>query len=215
MSVFAAIWGWFAALDPRIWQAIIAGIFLAFGWIVNGMQNRRVAARFRKEKLRDAHRAIFAEIAPNLANLWDETALDDHAATLIAQMEEDPNFLPFIPKERNDRLFSAIQQEIWILPRVTIDPVVMYYVILDAVDSLTDDMRGDSFAALPQDRRIAIYRDYIEMRKQLLISGRIANHLISIYARDGKKAAEEEAARLAPYSGQPLPSSLTVDRSAT
>ena len=53
---------WLAAVDVRLWQAVIAGAFVAAGWLVNGWQNRREAARLRDEKLRDVHRALFAEI---------------------------------------------------------------------------------------------------------------------------------------------------------
>lgn len=187
---------WLADLDARIWQAVIAGLFLAFGWLVNGRQNRRAANRLREEKLRDAHRAIFAEIATYVSNLWDGDQLDDYAEGIVARMQADPEFVPFIPRERYDRLFENIQSEINILPRVTIDPVVRYYSILDAIAAIAEDMRGRRFALLDPGRRIAIYRDYIGMRKQAQETGRLANHLIAFYAEHGKEGAEAESLRL-------------------
>lgn len=181
---------WFTLLDPRIWQAVIGGAFLAMGWIYNGWRNRQDARDLRDEKLRDTHKAIFAEIATNLASLYDEATLDAHADRILAQMNGDPAFVPFIPKEHRPRIFDAMDQDIYILPRVTIDWIVMYYSQIDAIAALAEDMRGASFRSLHQERRIAMYRDYVEMRKQALEFGRICNHLISVYARDGKDATD-------------------------
>lgn len=190
------MWSSLTQIDARIWQAVIAGGFLAFGWIFNGWQDRRQARKLREEQLRDAHRAIFAEIATNLSNLWDTQSLRDYGSDMAARMEEDESFIPFIPRERNDRLFEAIQSRIHILPRVTIDPIVTYYAQLDAIGALVDDMRGDAFKTLPQDRRIVMYLDYIEMRVQALAFGRVANYLIDVYSKDGKIAAEGAASKL-------------------
>lgn len=190
------MWSSLTQVDARIWQAVIAGAFLAFGWIFNGWQDRVQARKLREEQLRDAHRAIFAEIATNLSNLWDIESLRDYGADMAAKMEEDPDFIPFIPRERNDRLFEAIQARIHILPRVTIDPIVAYYAQIDAVGALVDDMRGEAFKTLPQDRRIVMYLDYIEMRVQVLAFGRVANYLIDVYSKKGKVAAEEAAEQL-------------------
>lgn len=196
MTQVWAIYDWLRLLDPRIWQALIAGAFLAIGWVYNGWRNRVDGRRLRAEKLRDAHRALFAEIETFLVALESEETLDKYSEGLIDKMRADQRFVPFIPKERNDRVYSAIQSEINVLPRVTIDPVVMYYSLLDAISALAEDMRGETYKSLSQERRIAIYRDYIAMRKQALTYGRRANHLISVYAKDGKLAAENTAAAL-------------------
>ena len=206
MSMWDAIYFWLAGLDSRIWQAIVAGIFVAGGWLVNGWQNRRDAARLRAEKLRDAHRAIFAEIATNLSNLWDEQSLRDYGDEIVEKMEADPDFLPLIPRERNDRLFESIQSSIYTLPRVTIDPIVMYYTQLDAIAAQVEDMRGVAFRVLPQERRIVMYQDYIEMRIQALTFGRVANYLIGIYSKEGKEAAEQAVAALKASAGYPFSS---------
>lgn len=182
-----------AEIDARIWQAVIAGAFVAAGWLVNGWSNRRRAQRLRDEQLRDAHRALFAEIATYLTTLWDSDALDDLAAETIDRMRRDPGFVPFVPRERADRLYESVIPQIHVLPRVTIDPVVRYYSIVEAIAALAEDMRSDRFASLETERRIAIYRDYIEMRKQALHIGRIANTLIAVYASEGRDAAEREA----------------------
>ncbi|MGB3554606.1 MAG: hypothetical protein WBA25_08205 [Jannaschia sp.] len=206
MTAAAATWNWFAALDARIWQALIAGTFLAFGWVYNGMRNRADTRAQRAERLRDAHRAIFAEIAVNLDNLRSAERLDAHRKQMVARMNVDADYVPLIPHQRHDKLFRALEQEIHILPRVTIDPIVRYYSQMDAISAVIDDMRGQAYRRLPQARRIAMFSDYIDMRKQALEFGRIANSLIEIYAREGKDGAEAAARRF---------SSSVRDRSAT
>ena len=73
--------------------------------------------------------------------------------------------------------------DINVLPRQTIDPIVAYYSQLKSIAALVDDMRGESFKAMAQERRIAMYRDYIEMKKQALSFGRYANAVIDAFGR--------------------------------
>ena len=210
MSGLAVTYDWLAGLDPRVWQAFVAGVFLAFGWIFNGVQNRREAKRLRDEKLRDVHRALFAEIETNLANLIDSAALEEpYLDQTIEKMRANPDFIPFIPKERKDRLFDTIKAEIHILPRVTIDPVVRYYSQLDSIDALAQDMRGNTFKTLETERRIDMYVDFIYMRKQAHEYGRLANYLIKIYADQGKDAAVTASNTYAPASSSPSDQSAT------
>jgi hypothetical protein len=183
----------FLGLDTRIWQAVVAGGFLAAGWLVNGWQNRRERQQDRTERLRDSHRALYAEIGTNLDALGGPEALDAHAAALIARMEGDADFVPFIPSERPTPVFDALVEQLHILPRVTIDPIVAYYSQMQAVTALADDMRVDAFRALAPERRVAIYRDYIMMKKQAFFYGDYALHMIAAYAEGGKPAAERAA----------------------
>ena len=86
--------------------------------------------------------------------------------------------------------------DIHVLPRQSIDGIVAYYSQIKALSALVDDMRGDAFAAMAPDRRIAMYRDYIEMKKQALRFGEFAKAMITAYAAGGARAAEAEASRL-------------------
>ena len=184
-------------LDARIWQALVAGLVVAVGWYVNGWQNRREAAAFKAERLRDVHRALYAEIAANLANLWDEDRIEAWAVRIVSHMEaEGDSFVPFIPRERHDVVFDQVVGEIYVLPRQTIDAIVAYYTQVKSVAAMADDMRGEAFRRLPTDRRVLMYRDYIAMKKQVLGFGRYANALIAAYAEGGPAAAEAEARRL-------------------
>ncbi len=187
---------WLAGLDSRIWQAVVAGAFLAAGWLVNGYRDRRGARGLRAERLRDLHRALFAEIGVQVTNLGAESRIRDDAARLLARMDADEAFVPFIPRERGDTVFRSALEDLSILPRVTIDPIVAYYAQLAAIEAMADDMRAAAFARLAPDRRRAIYADYVEMKVQAFRFGRIATHLVHVYAQDGKAEAETRAAAL-------------------
>jgi hypothetical protein len=193
----------FFGVDARIWQALIAGGVVAVGWLVNGARQRAETRALRAERLRDAHRALFAEIEAHLTTLGSEEALDAQGRAALARMASDRGFVPFVPRGRQDRLFTALEGEIHVLPRVTIDAIVRYYAQLDAVSSLVEDMRGTRFRELEPERRAAIYGDYVEMQKELLGRGRIANRLIAVFARSGKDAAEAEAGLLSSSAGDP------------
>ncbi|MFV2051950.1 hypothetical protein [Aliiroseovarius sp. YM-037] len=184
---------WFASLDPRVHQAFVAGAFVAVGWIVNGIGNRHRAAKLRRERLRDVHRALFAEIGAHLANLGDEETLEAHKLAFVERMESDPRFVPFIPHESNDRVYQAIIEDIHILPRTSIDPVVAYYSQLGAISAIVNDMRGEAFKGLSPARRTAVYSDYIEMKKQAFAFGNHALFMIDVFAKKGKKTAQEAA----------------------
>ena len=204
---------WAAILESRLLQAVMAGLFLAVGWIVNGAQNRRAERRRRAERLRDAHRAIFAEIASYLENLSSVKALTEHRDGLIAQMNAEPNFVPLIPREQNDTIFRALVSEIHVLPRVTIDPIVSYYNQLFAIETLIEDMRGNRFSTLETARRVQMYQDYIDLKIQAFHDGHYALRMVSAYADGGTDAALHEEAQIARELGVTDPSSPDVARS--
>ena len=205
MTVIWAIIDWFARLDPRIWQALIAGFFVGLGWFVNGQLSRRSAKRLRQERLRDVQKALFAEISAYIEVL-DGDQLESYGANIVRRIETGGDgtnkFVPFIPTERNDIVFRAIVADIHVLPRATIDPIVLYYSQLDAIAALIDDLRSTGYAALPAARRIAIYRDYISLKKEALDLGHAALEAIEMYDTFGqtgvtaweayKKRAERE-----------------------
>ena len=127
-------------LSPQVAQAIIAGLFLAIGWWVNGAQNRRRDAMLRAERVRDVQRAVFAEIRAYLAMLR-RGDLEAEAEAVSARIKDDPSYFPIIPTESNDAIFRAIIAEIHVLPRDTIDPIVLYYRQLHAIDAMIADLR--------------------------------------------------------------------------
>ena len=189
----SGVLGFLERLDPRIWQAVIAGLFLAVGWIVNGAQNRRMAARLKAERLRDTHKAIYAEIGYALSALWDEGRSEEYAEELLQRIRTTPDFVPFIPKEHHDHIYDAVLDEIEVLPRQTIDAIVAYYSQIKALGTLAEDMRGEGFKALSAERRALMYEDYLAMRQRAFAAGEYALALITAFAEGGAPPAEARA----------------------
>lgn len=165
MSAFAGITEWFAALDARIWQAILAGLFLALGWIVNGVQNRRDAQRLRDERREDVQRALVAEIKHYLEVLEGE---DLDAAWEAMQPRIADGYVPFLPSEANDMVFKSVLENIHILPKTVIDPVVKYYSQLKAIEAQIADSRLMAFTSGSDEqtraRREISYFQYLQMK---------------------------------------------------
>ncbi|WP_299687664.1 hypothetical protein [uncultured Tateyamaria sp.] len=162
-----AIYDWLAALDPRIWQAVIAGLFVAVGWVVNGAQNRREAARLRREQREDVQRALVAEIKHYLEVLEGE---DLDAAWEAMQPRIADGYVPFLPSEDNDMVFRSVLENIHILPKTVIDPVVKYYSQLRAIDAQIADTRLPEFVegtdAGKRVHRELAYLDYLQMKQR-------------------------------------------------
>ena len=188
---------WEAILNSRLLQAILAGGFLALGWVFNGRQNRREAARLRAEKLRDFHRAIYAEIASYMDNLGGSEALEAYRDGIVANMQADAAYVPLIPRERSDEIFRALVPEISILPRVTIDPIVVYYNQITAIEELIQDLRGERFRDLSVERRVRMYQDYIGLKLQAFEDGHYALRMIAAFSEGGREGAIAEEARIA------------------
>ncbi|MBM2577288.1 hypothetical protein JQC91_13345 [Jannaschia sp. Os4] len=183
------------ALDPRLWQALIAGGVVALGWLVNGWRVRTDARRMRAERLRDAHKALFAEIRDVCAAYWKEGEADAFASAIVARMRAEPDFVPFVPREVHGRVFEAMLPQIDVLPRQTIDAIVAFYALVASIQGLAEDMRGAGFATMGQGRRIAMIEDYVALRRRAFTYGKRTLKLISAYADGGAPAAERLLAR--------------------
>ncbi|MDO5606429.1 MAG: hypothetical protein Q4G25_14835, partial [Paracoccus sp. (in: a-proteobacteria)] len=122
-------------LSPQAQQAVIAGLFVAIGWWVVAWQSRLRDAKMRAERVRDVQRALFAEIRAYLAVL-ERDQIAEYGGNIAARIEAEPGYFPVIPTEHNDAIFRAIVGEIHVLPRDTIDPVVLYYSQLNAIAAM-------------------------------------------------------------------------------
>ena len=160
-------------LSPQAQQAVIAGVFLAAGWWVVAWQNRRRDDRLRAERVRDVQRALFAEIRAYLAVLQrDDVAA--YGARIAERIISEPGYFPVIPSEKNDAIFNAIVGEIHVLPRDTVDPVVLYYSQLNAIVAMIADLRTLDLARIGPERAASMYRDYIAMKVEAMEMGRSA-----------------------------------------
>lgn len=194
MSLIADIGQALSVIDTRIWQAVLAGIFVAGGWLFNGWQNRRDAQALRAERLRDVHRALYAEIGANLANLVDAPNLVRQCKLGSARIENAPDktpYVPFIARETRDQIFQAIVADIHILPRTSIDAVVAYYAQIASIAAMVEDLRGQTYASLAKERRMRIYEDYMALKEQSLLFGNHALRMIDAYAKGGAQFAKD------------------------
>lgn len=167
MSNIAEIWAWLGNLDPRIWQAIIAGGFLAVGWIYSGRQRLSSERRLRRIRRHDMQSALLAEIQ-HYKEALEFFDLDEAWNSVVLRMEAEPHYTPFIPSESNSTFFRACLDEITILPGAVIGPVTRYYNQVFAIDALIEDMRSAVYFKLDQPERIAVFTDYIAMKKEAL-----------------------------------------------
>jgi len=167
VSETGSISGWISSIDPRLWQAVLAGLFVAVGWIVNGAQNRADARRLRRERRDDVQRALVAEIKHYLEVLEGE---DLNAAWEAMQPRIASGYVPFLPTEDNDMVFQSVLADIHILPKTVIDPVVKYYSQLKAIEAQIADSRLDAFVTgADQDsirRREISYFEYLQMKQR-------------------------------------------------
>ena len=177
-------------LETGIQQAMIAGLVIAVGWLTSAIFAELAKARTRAERLRDYHKAIYAEIGNTLESLWDVNETQRYVDGIIDRMEKDLSYVPFIPREQHDHVYDAVIAEIDVLPRQTIDAIVAYYSLIKSVSALAEDMRGQTFRTLATDRRVAMYSDYVGMRKQAFVFGKYALRLIKAYSDGGIAAAE-------------------------
>lgn len=178
-------------IAPQVGQAMIVGLVVAVGWLTTAIFAEGGKARSRAEKLRDYHKAIYAEIGNTLESLWEADTSDDYVGVIIERMRVEDGYVPFVPREHHDHVYNAVISEIDILPRQTIDAIVAYYSLIKSLAALADDMRSDTFRTLEKERQIAIYSDYVGMRKQAFVFGKYALRLILAYSKGGVAAAEK------------------------
>jgi hypothetical protein len=147
-------------LDPQVQAAVLAGLFLAAGWLVNGRANRRVAADLRDERVRDVLRALHSEIRAYVAVLR-RNQVGTNGAALRDRIRDEAGFFPFVPSERNATIFSTIVGDISILPDNTIHPIVLYYTQIDTIEALINDLRSLDIARSGQARAAELYADFM------------------------------------------------------
>ncbi len=187
---------WFAAtaqMEPRILQAVIAGLVIAAGWLTTAIFTELARVRAKDEKTRDYHKAIYAEIRHTLDVFYADGKYQEMTNDILSRMENDPKFEPFIPLESHDRVFTALVDGIEALPRQTIDAVVAYYSVISSFEAFAQDMRGDGFKKLSKAQRIGMYKDYVDMRIRAFRYGNYALSLIKAYSEGGAEKADKVA----------------------
>jgi hypothetical protein len=150
-------------LDPQVQAAVLAGLFLAAGWVVNGRANRQVAAGLREERVRDVLRALYSEIRAYVSVLR-RGSLGTNGALQCARIRDEPGFFPFVPSERNATIFSSIVGDISILPDGAIHAVVLYYAQVDAIEAMIGDLRTLQLDRIDPLRGADLYTDFTRLK---------------------------------------------------
>ncbi len=162
-------------IGPVIIAAAIAALINVLGWVVTGQREVQRDRRRRRERREDVQTALSAEIQHYVDILSNpDFDLRKSWAEVVAQMETDDNYAPFVPSERNDTVFKTLLTDISILPEPVIGPVVRYYNQVFAIEAMIEDLRSYKFDGMDQEQRIKMYTDYISLKLEALDQGKLA-----------------------------------------
>ena len=177
-------------LAPQPLAAMIAGGFLALGWVFTHALTLRRDRAQRAERVRDVQGALYAEIRVYTDTL-ESQRLEVYGAEVEAQIVSQPGFFPVIPTENNDRVFAAIVDEIHVLPFAVVDPVVRYYNQLSVIGAMIADLRALDLARVEPERAARMYRHYIEMKVEAIDLGSAAKLFLHTHLTGGNAAVAE------------------------
>ncbi|GHG09481.1 hypothetical protein [Paracoccus aerius] len=176
-----------ALTDPRVVAAMIGGAVVAGGWVVTHLLSARRDRAARAERVRDVQGALYAEIRVHVATLKGQN-LPRYGAEVEALILKDDGFFPVIPTEHNDRLFSAIVEDIHVLPFRVVDPVVQYYNQLSTIGAMIADLRALRLDSMGAVRAARMYRHYIEMKIEAIALGEEAMAFLVAHLTGGRAA---------------------------
>ena len=155
-----------AWIGPAIVAAVISSVVSAFGWYVSYRTSVGLDRHRRREKVRDFQVALRAEIRSELHDLLahDQEAL---LSRIKANYARDAGFSVRVPNPARHAVFEALVGELHLLPETVIDPVILYYRQRDIIEKFVVDLRMPDFSELRPDRQLAMYTDYLELRRHL------------------------------------------------
>ncbi|MFT4013232.1 MAG: hypothetical protein QM682_07465 [Paracoccus sp. (in: a-proteobacteria)] len=174
--------------NPTVTAALVAAIVAVLAWPVNDWLNRRRARALRAERVSDVQRALMAEIRAHVVTLERERLDPEGMALRLAALDEGGR-IPFIPAQANDRIYSAVIEDVHILPADIIDPVVTYYRQLSIMASFAEAMpkQAEKDHALA----VAMFGDYLELTQAARESGQEALRLLMISVFLGEDALRQ------------------------
>ncbi|SEW24157.1 hypothetical protein SAMN04488515_1789 [Cognatiyoonia koreensis] len=194
-------------LDIRIKQALIAAIAIAAGWLAPFLLQEYRRADERDERIRDMHRAIYADVGSFLENFYSSDDLERYLDTIKSELEKDGNYIPFIPVPRRSLMYQSLTGQVHILPRVTIDLIVLFYAQVDNVADFVENMNSDAFRRVPAARRALAYADYVAMLDFARFLGVSTQQVVAAYDKEGPRVAKALSEHLK------SPSNPAADRS--
>ena len=179
--------------DPRVRQALVAGLFIAVGWLATFLLRETGDAIGRDRRRRDIMRALRAEISDYVETVDFNRAEEDRAAGAdVAERvraggdDAATAYRPFIATEPDALLFNAFIAEIAILPEACVEPVVAFYIQLRDVAVFASDL-SVATERLPAERRALMYEDYIAMRINAYKRGARAIRTLDAELADGSE----------------------------
>lgn len=170
--------------QPQPLAAMIAGGFVALGWVFTNRQTIRRDRALRAERVRDVQGALYAEIHVYTETL-ESQVLPLYGAQVEGQILHQPGFFPVIPTESNDRIFAAIVEDIHVLPFDVVGPVVRYYYQLSVIAAMVADLRGLDVGKIGAERAARMYRHYIEMKIEAIELGNQAKLFLRAHLHGG------------------------------
>lgn len=176
--------------DPRVVAALIGGGVVAGGWVVTHLLGAARDRAARAERVRDVQGALYAEIRVHVATLKSQN-LPDYGARMEALILQGQGFFPVIPTEHNDRLFTAIVNDIHVLPFRVVDPVVRYYSQLATIAAMIADLRKLRLDRVDATRAARMYRHYIEMKIEAIDLGDEAMTFLQAHLTGGNAAVAD------------------------
>lgn len=148
-----------AGTASRISPALLAGIAVSLGWIAGPLTQELRRSDEREERRRDMIEASANEIwliAKFAANLNVETVLEEFRRSFA----RDNSYKVFVLFRREFSTLKRLVEQIEILRKDQIDPVMSFFQLIARLDQIEERMNSDEFHKLPRPRREAAVRLY-------------------------------------------------------
>ena len=146
--------------------ALIAGIAVSLGWIAGPIAQELRRSDEREERRRDMVEASAQEIwliAKFAANLDTDAAIQ----AIKKALARDNRYEVMVLYRREYRVLSRLVDQIEILRKEQIDPVMSLFQLLTRLDQIEDQMGSEAFKKLPRPRREAAVERYYRMMATL------------------------------------------------
>lgn len=144
-------------------ETAIVGIVGAFiGILLTNVLRVYFDWRNRRERVRDIQTALQAEIRSHREAL-EEYEDAEFSNAIVNRLLTEGAYAPLITRKGDAQIFGAVVGDVHILPGNVIDPVVVYYRQWRSLGAFVEDLRSETFAALPAARKVEAFRDYLDM----------------------------------------------------
>jgi hypothetical protein len=180
----------FAGAEIWAGPAIIAALVTALLTLWRDWQQERRGDRQtqrdqqeRRRRQKDTAAALMAEIDA-FRRSFSHADLKAHMSEITQAFREDPQFSPVLLRQSFDFVYRSHVQDLGVIASDALVPVVAFYGQLDRVAKVIEDLRSDSLLRVPSERRLEIYRDYVEMLETALDDAVTARDALSRFIGD-------------------------------